>query len=165
MTKEEFFKRNKNLVNRFVRQRLAKTKRVVHGSRAQNVQMPRFLNRPTRDWDIFAKNPKKAAVEMEKLLDKKFKGDFFRIKKGITKKLKVNKVVSTVTGKGFVDFSIPDRVVPTKFIRKIKFATLRDQKDKALDNISNPSKLFRREKDKDFIKRLRKFEKLRGKKI
>lgn len=165
MTKKEFFERNKPLINRFVRQRLGKTKRIVHGSRAQNVQLPSFLNRPPEDWDIFAKNPKKAAINMEKWLDKRFKGDFFGVRPGITKKLKVHKVFANTTGRGVVDFSIPDRKVDTVTFRKIRFASLRDQKKRALKNIKDPVKMFRRAKDKDLIKRIKIFERQRGRKI
>ncbi len=61
MNKEEFFKRNMGVINRVIRTRLGKTGRVVHGSRSQNALMPRFLSRTTTDWDILARNQKKAA--------------------------------------------------------------------------------------------------------
>jgi len=162
----KFFERNKNLVNRFVLQRLAKTKRVVHGARAQNAQLPRFLERKsTRDWDVFAKNPKQASNEMEKILDKRFRGDFFRVKKGKTKKLKVHKVVSNTDNESVVDFSIPDRKVPKISKRGISYATLKDQFERAKKSIKNPKAKFRRKKDLDLIRRVKEFEKLRGRKI
>ncbi len=166
MTKEKFFERNKNLVNRFVRGRLAKTGRTVHGTRATNVQLPRFLERkPTVDWDVFAKNPKKAATNMEKFLDKKFKGDFFDVKEGVTKRLKVHKVFSNVDGKTRVDFSIPDRRVQTITKRSVKFATLKDQVEKAKSNLRDPTKRFRADKDRSLVERVRIFEELRSKKL
>ncbi|KKN08448.1 hypothetical protein LCGC14_1056520 [marine sediment metagenome] len=166
MTKEKFFERNKNLVNRFVRGRLAKTGRTVHGTRATNAQLPRFLERkPTVDWDVFAKNPKKAAMNMEKFLDKKFRGDFFDVREGATKRLKVHKVFSNVTGDTHVDFSIPDRKVPTVSKRSVRFATLKDQFEKAKSNLKDPTKIFRTDKDRSLVRRVEKFEKLRGKKL
>ena len=166
MTKEKFFERNKNLVNRFVRGRLAKTGRTVHGTRATNAQLPRFLERkPTVDWDVFAKNPKKAAMNMEKFLDKKFRGDFFDVREGATKRLKVHKVFSNVTGDTHVDFSIPDRKVPTVSKRSVRFATLKDQFEKAKSNLKDPSKIFRADKDRSLIRRVEIFERLRRKKL
>ncbi len=166
MTKEKFFERNKNLVNRFVRGRLAKTGRIVHGTRATNVQLPRFLKRkPTVDWDVFAKNPKKAAINMEKFLDKKFKGDFFDVREGKTKRLKVHKVFSNITGETQVDFSIPDRKVPTISKRNVRFATLKDQVEKAKSKLRDPSEIFRADKDRSLVERVRIFEKLRRKKL
>lgn len=166
MTKEKFFERNRNIVNRVVRGRLAKTKRVVHGSRSQNALMPKFLNKKTRDWDVFAKNPRKAAMNMEKALDKKFKGDFFFIKKGKgSAKALVYKVKSTITNEGFVDYAKVDRVVPTVSKRGVNFATLGDQKERALKNVKDPKLKFRRTKDLDLLRRIKIFEKIRGKKF
>lgn len=157
--------RKEKIVDRFIRQRLSRTKRVVHGGRAQNAQLPRFLNRPTKDWDIFAKNPKKAAENMEKFLDKRFREDKFSVKKGFTKRLKVHKVVSNKTGEGVIDYSIPDRVVKTIAKRRIRFASLKDQKEKAISTLKEKLAPFRRVKDLDLLKRIKKFEKLRGKKV
>jgi len=167
MKNKNFFKRNIGVAHRLIRTHLAKNpKLITHGSRAQNVQLPKYLERKaTFDWDIFSKTPEKSATKLEKKLDKRFRGDYFRIKKGVTKKLRVNKVVSNVTEQSFADFSIPDRIVPTTSIRGKRFATLRDQKLKALSNIKDPEKEFRKEKDLDFLRRVRIFEKMRSKKI
>jgi hypothetical protein len=166
MTNEKFINRNKGVIDRVIRNRLVKTKRIVHGARAQNVQLPRFLERrPTIDWDIFAKNPDLAAHGMERALDKKFRGDRFAIKEGVTKRLKVRKVYSKDTGETFADFSVPDRVVPTKAIRGKRFATLKDQFEKAKKNLKDPTKVFRADKDRSLVRRVRQFEKLRGRKL
>jgi len=166
MTKAEVFKRNRKVVNRVIRGRLAKTKRVVHGSRAQNALLPSFLKKKTVDWDVFAKNPKKAATNMEKALDRKFKGDFFRIEKGTgSPGVNVWKVKSNITDEGFVDYANAPRKVPTVFKRSVQFATLADQKKQALKNVKNPETKFRREKDLDFLKKIKRFEKMRGRKV
>jgi len=164
--KEAIFRRNRNIVNRVVRRRLAETKRIVHGGRSQNAQLPRFLERkPTLDWDVFAKDPKTAAIQMEMALDRKFRGDFFDVKEGKTKRLKVHKVFSKTSGESFVDFSVPDRKVPSIAKRGIRYASLKDQVERAKQNLKKPSAKFRREKDLSLIRRVKKFEKLRGKKI
>lgn len=164
--KENIFNRNKGVINRVVMKRLGKTKRIVHGGRAQNAQLPRHLERrPTIDWDVFAKNPEIAAARMERALDKKFRGDFFGVKEGATKELRVRKVISKISGESFVDFSVPDRDIPWVAKRGIRYAGLKDQFERAKQNVKDPEKTFRLEKDKSLINRIRKFEKLRGKKI
>jgi Zn-dependent metalloprotease len=163
--KEQFINRNIGVIDRVILNRLWKTKRVVHGARAQNAQLPKFLEKPTKDWDIFAKNPKKAANEMDKALDKKFGGNFFAVKEGVTKKLKVHKVFARATGDAFVDYSIPDRKVPIVHESGIKFASLKDQIKRARQNLKKPEAKFRREKDLDFLRRVKVYEKQRGKKI
>lgn len=163
---KEFFNRNKPLINRFVRGYLAKNKvGIVHGTKASNVQLPRYLERETRDWDVFVKKPKLRARQVERLLDKRFGGDYFKVKKGATVKLKVHKVVSNINDKGYVDFSIPDRTVPVTAKRGVKYATLKDQYLKAKSNVKDKEKEFRKEKDMDLIRRVKKFEKLRRKKV
>lgn len=166
MTNKNFLDRNKGVINRVIRNRLAKTKRVIHGARSQNTQLPRFLERkPTVDFDVFAKNPNRAARGMERALDKKFRGDFFGVRKGVSEKVKVRKVFSKDTGETFVDFSKPDRVVPTKAIRGKRFATLKDQFQKAKENLRDPSLKFRAKKDRSLVRRVREFERLRGRKL
>jgi len=160
--REQRLKANKEIINRVVRNRLTKTKRIVHGSRAQNVQLPYPLRKKPTDWDVFAKNPKKAAIEMEKVLDKKFKGDFFEVKKGSTVKKKVNKVIAKSTGQSYVDYSIPPNNVPTVSKRGIRFASLCQQVKHTKETIKKPETKFRRAKDLDFLRRVRILEKKRG---
>ncbi len=166
MTHKNFLDRNKGVIERVIRNRLAKTKRVIHGARSQNTQLPRFLERkPTVDFDVFARNPVRAARGMERALDKKFRGDFFSVRKGLSERVKVRKVFAKETGETFVDFSVPDRVVPTKAIRGKIFATLKDQFEKAKSNLKDPSKVFRADKDKSLVRRVREFQRLKGRKL
>ena len=156
--KRKLFKRNRLIVNRVVRNFLAKRKvGIVHGVRSTNAQLPRDLQRETLDWDIFVKNPKKRAKQLERALDKKFRGDFFHVKKGIgSPGIKVQKIISNVTDEGFVDFATPGRVVPSIPKRGVQFATLKDQVERARANIKKPELKFRREKDQNLINRARK---------
>lgn len=157
--KRKLFKRNRKVVNRVVRGFLAKRKvGIVHGVRATNAQLPRNLNRKTRDWDVFVNHPQLRARQLERKLDKKFNGDFFDVKMGIgSPGIRVWKVKSNVTGEGFVDFATSDRNVPSIPKRGVQFATLADQVKKAKENIKNPELKFRREKDLDLIRRVKKF--------
>ncbi len=167
MSKERFFKRNKNIANRVIRGFLAKNKiGIVHGGRAQNVQLPRFLERKTKDWDVFVRFPRLRALQLEQKLDKKFRGDFFSVKKGRgSPGIRVFKVRSNINGEGIVDFATPNRDVPFISKRGVNFATLKDQVERARKNIRDPKRLFRRGKDLDFLKRVNQFEELRGRKI
>lgn len=155
-TRKKFFDRNKPIINRVVRSFLAKNKvGIVHGTRATNAQLPRFLNRKTRDWDVFAKRPRLRALQLERALDKKFGGDFFRVKKGTgSPGIKVFKIKDNINNEGFVDFATPNRFVPSIAKRGVEFATLEDQRKIALANIRDPSKRFRRPKDLDLLIRI-----------
>ena len=156
--KRKLFNRNRNIVNRVVRNFLSKRKvGIVHGTRATNAQLPRDLHRETLDWDVFVKKPKLRARQLERKLDKKFGGDFFRVKKGIgSPGIRVQKIISNVTDEGFVDFATPGRVVPSIPKRGVQFATLSDQVKRAEANIKKPELKFRRAKDMDLIRRAKK---------
>ncbi len=165
--RKRFFERNKNIANRVIRGQLAKNKiGIVHGTRATNAQLPSFLKRKTRDWDVFVRRPGLRALQLERALDRKFGGDFFRVKKGKgSPGVKVFKIKSNITDEGFVDFATIKRKVPFVSKRGVKFATLADQKMIASMNVRNPAKAFRREKDQDLLTRIKIFEKQRGRKI
>ena len=167
VSKRKLFKRNKNIVNRVIRGFLAKNKfGIVHGTRATNAQLPSFLKRKTTDWDVFVNNPELKARMLERELDRKFGGDFFRVKRGTgSPGIKVFKIKDNINDEGFVDFATPNRKVPSIPKRGVQFATLRDQKKKAEANIKKPELKFRREKDLNLLKRIKRFEKIRGRKI
>ena len=167
MSREDFFKRNEKVANRHIRGFLAKNKvGIVHGTRATNVQLPRFLKRETKDWDVFVKYPKLRALQLESKLDKRYRGDFFKTVKGIgSPGINVYKVKSTITDEGFVDFATPNRNVPSVAKRGVRFATLADQRRIAQQNVRDKEKEFRKAKDLDLLKRIKRFEKIRGRKI
>lgn len=157
-SKRKLFSRNKKVVNRVVRGFLAKRKiGIVHGTRATNAQLPRDLNRKTLDWDVFVKKPELRARQLERKLDKKFGGDFFHVKKGLgSPGIEVWKIKDNFNDEGFVDFANSNRVVPSIPKRGVQFATLKDQLERARENIKNPELKFRREKDQNLIDRVRK---------
>lgn len=165
--KRKFFKRNEKIVNRVVRGYLAKKKvGIVHGTRATNNQLPRFLKRETLDWDVFVKKPKVRARELEKALDKKYGGDYFYVARGKgSPGVKVYKIKGTTNDEGYVDFATPNKQVPSVPIRGVQFASLKDQKGRAVVNVKNPELKYRRAKDRNLLNRIKVYEKLRGKKI
>lgn len=165
-SRERFYGRNKPIINRVIRGHIAKTRKgIVHGTKATNAQLPKILQRKTRDWDIKTENPLLSALQLEKKLDKKFRGDFFRVEEGATKALSVHKVKSNINDKTYADFSKRDEPMPWISKRGVRFATLKNQVEKAKKLFKDPSKLFRREKDIDLIRRVRKFEKMKGESI
>lgn len=158
-TPAKLFKRNRPVINRIIRGHLAKTGRgVVHGTRATNAQLPRDLNVRTTDWDIKSRNPLLSALRLEKKLDKRFGGDFFRTEAGATRRLSVHKVKSNITDETFADFSLRENQMPTVAKRGVKFATLRDQVERARNNIKDANKAFRRAKDLSLIRRFNIFK-------
>ncbi len=156
------FNRNQPAIRRAVLSSIGRKGGIIHGGKAQNAQLPRFLERKTKDYDIFVRFPNKRAKALEMKLDKLFRGNFFHVKKGKSKILPVSKIKSNITDETIVDFARPNRKVPTKVISGIRVATLRDQKQRSLRNLTDPQARFRRDKDLDLLKRIKAFEKIRG---
>lgn len=163
--KRRKFELNQATIRRSVLSDLQRKGGVVHGGKAQNAQLPRKLERKTKDFDIFVNRPIKRAVGLERKLDRLFRGDQFRVKLGSSKVIPVAKVVSNVTDESIVDFARPSRKVETKVVTGVRVATLRDQKGQALRNLRNPETKFRRDKDLNLLNRIKKFEKIRGRKL
>lgn len=164
MTNNVNFQRNKGIIDRIVRGHLAKRKtNIVHGARAINAQLPRFLHKKTKDWDVFVKNPELSALRLERKLDKRFRGDFFGVKKGSSRIVNVKKVFSKFDDETIVDFAIPPRVIPFKPIRGVKFATLGYHKGQIKRTLKDPTAKFRHKKDRKALQRIKLFEKLRRK--
>ena len=65
----------------------------------------------------------------------------------------------------FVDFATPDMQVYSVSKRGVRFATLKDQRMRAEINVRKKELQFRRPKDRDLLKRIKQFEKMRGRKI
>ena len=164
-SKAKKFFRNQAVIRRAVISSIGNKGGVIHGRRAVNAQLPRFLEVPTKDYDVFVKSPKKRALALEKKLDKIFRGDFFKVKKGKSKTVNVHKVKDNITNETIVDFSRPIRKVETKVINFLKFASLKDQKEQALRNLKDPRATFRRDKDRDVLARIRILEGIRRRKI
>jgi hypothetical protein len=167
-SKEKFFERNQGVARRIIRQDLANNSStsIIHGTRATNAQLPRFLARKTKDFDVFVNRPALRSQFLEMKLDKRFRGDFFDVKRGKgSPGVRVFKVISKIDGDSLVDFATPNRRVPTVSKRGKRFATLADQRKIARQNIKKKETRFRRSKDLDLLRRINKFEKLRGKRI
>lgn len=61
-----------------IKDQIRRNDSVVYGARAMNRQMEvGILRRPTSDWDVYSKNPKRSARELERTLDKRSGGDNF----------------------------------------------------------------------------------------
>ena len=72
---DKFYRKRKR-IDKIVKSKIDKHE-VIYGARAINKQVPPHLRRPTTDFDIFSKTPKKDAREVERALDRRFGGDFF----------------------------------------------------------------------------------------
>ena len=76
---------------------------IIYGQSAINKQLPRQLRVYTEDYDVFAKNPRKEAVQVEKALDRHFRGNYFKIQPA--RHTGTFRVVSRIDGKVYADYT------------------------------------------------------------
>ena len=146
--------------------RARKKKDIIFGARAIRKRVG-IISRPTQDFDIFTKNPKQSAIEIEKLSDKITRGDNFFVKKGRNPKTwKVkgfgkDRIRGTDDDFTLVDFTKTPRPKPksTK-IDGVRYRTLEEEAKAKIRLIKNKQFAFRREKDLRDLKIINKSKKI-----
>ena len=147
LEQKDNFLRNKKKVSKTILKILRKEDATIFGAKSVNVQVKPHLRSPTEDFDIFVKgNPKQTARRIERRLDKKFGGNFFKVEEG--KFEGVFKVKSRLSGKGLIDIQKQKEKVGIVKRKGNKFANLEFQKKKIKESLANPEAEFRRDKDK-----------------
>jgi len=150
-----------------IKDRLRKTKNIVYGGQAMNIQLPFFLQRHTRDYDIYSKTPKKHAKKLEKKLDIAAQGNFYYTKQAVHKGTfrVMDKGLDNIKGTRD-DFNIADYTKPTRTIRTIsimgiRFASLSERRKDIRKSLRNPMFKFRHKKDNEDLWRIKESNKLR----
>lgn len=159
----EKFYRNQDKIRDIVLDNARKRGHIVHGARALNKIFPPFLDTPTDDYDLFSKTPRDTARRVERRLDKKFGGDFFRVKKGESPT--THKIKSNVTNRTVADYTKPRRPIPNKKIGGVKYASVEHFKRQAKESLENPENEFRHDKDREQLTRIEVFENVKKRKL
>jgi len=134
-------------------------KEIIYGARALNKRFPRWLDRPTTDFDIYSTHPRKDARESERRLDKAFRGDFFFVKQALHPG--TWKVKSHITGDTHADYTKPDKQIPFDRIGGKKYVKLSAVKKHIKKTLKDPEAKYRWEKDRDALNRILIYEKMR----
>lgn len=125
---------------------------ILHGNRAINKQLPEYLQIYTEDYDILSANPRVDARRIERLLDERYGGNYFKVELG--KHPGTFKVRSKVTHRVVTDLTKLDVDVPTKEIDGIKVATLEHHLERIKITLKDPKKEFRWIKDRETRQRI-----------
>ncbi len=150
---------NPREIDNIVLKNVKKNDQIIFGARAINAQISPLFRRPTKDFDIIAKRPRKSAMQLERKLDRRFGGDFF-----LTKPAQFPgtwKVKSKFKGPTIADFSGPKKGTKIVVIKGIKYRSLSQQTQDKLQSVRNPEFAFRRDKDLDDLNRIRSSNNLR----
>jgi len=150
--KKNYYRRKK-VVDHLVKLDAQKDGHVIYGAQAINAQLPGYLHKQTEDYDIYAKNPKKEAKQMEKKLDKAFGGDYFESKPA--EHTGTWKVKSKVTKRGIVDYTKPTKKIKSKIVYGNKYETLKSIKKHIKKTLKDESAAFRHDKDFEALQRIK----------
>jgi len=130
--------------------------KIVYGTRAINAYLPSWLDRETKDWDIFVDGTTKTAKEqahlLEMKLDTRYGADFFSVEPAMHEG--TFRVRSKVTGDVVADISMRDRVVSFKKIRGINYADLDYSEEQAERVLDTPEASYRHDKERDTLQRI-----------
>jgi len=152
------FHKNKHRISKIVKSKIDKHE-VIYGARALNKYLPKSLEEPTNDYDIFTPTPKKDAKQVERALDRKFGGNYFYTKQAIHKG--TWRVKDRLRDKEVADYTRPDKTVKYKTINGIKYVTLEWIKKQKKETLRNIEAKYRHAKDKDALNRIKIFQKMK----
>ena len=155
------FYRKPKLAERTLLANAKKRGHIIFGARAVNKFLPPYLDKHTEDYDIYSKTPHKTAHRVENKMDKRYGGDLFFVKKGMNEG--TFRIMSNVTNREVVDYTIRPDKVQHKTIGGLKYATLNHQKKKIRESLNNPEAFFRHAKDRETLQRIKLFEKTKRK--
>ncbi len=156
LEKTEKFHRLKDRIKNILL-RTIKEKEIIHGEQAVAVRLPPYLQRPTRDIDVFSETPRQDADEAEEELDEDFGGDFFEVVQA--EHPGTFKVKSKVDGRTYADFSEKEGKVPSEEIQGKNYVTIQFIKRRLRAILRDKTKEFRHAKDRDTLNRIAVHEK------
>ena len=153
--KTEHFHKNKKKINRTIRSKIDDHE-IIYGARALNKRLPNYLKQPTTDYDIYSPYPKRDAHEVERALDKKFKGDHFFVEPATHPG--TFRVKAHATGVAHVDYTKPEEKIPYDIINGKKYVKLSFMKKHINSTLNDPDAGYRHEKDRDALNRIKIYE-------
>lgn len=130
-----------DMLDKTVLKHTKKHKNVIHGRKSLNIQMSEPFHRPTRDWDIFSKTPKKHMTSLDNCLDEMAGYDAFQESTIplLDSDRTVYRVVSRRTGEEVADFMLSPPGLKYKLISDIRYETLAHAKKIYKGILANPA--------------------------
>jgi hypothetical protein len=135
---------------------------IIYGARALNKRFPKWLDKPTQDYDIYSKTPRKDAKQVERALDKRFKGDHFYTEPAQHKG--TWKVKAHANQEGYADYTKPEGKIPYKTIGGKNYVALSHVKKNIKKTLKDKESAYRHAKDRDALNRINLYEQIKKKK-
>lgn len=157
----EFYRKRKQIPG--VVLKVTNKHETIYGARSVNKQIKPVLRTHTQDFDIYTQTPRKDAKELERALERKFKGNQFKVEKA--KHPGTIKVKSNVTSKTIADYTKEVNKVSRKKIGRHYYVPLSEIKKSIKKTLQDPTSKYRHSKDKATLTRIRVHETLSKKPI
>lgn len=150
------FHKNKHHIPNIIKNTIG-PREIIYGEHAIKKRVPRYLERPTQDYDIYSSTPRRDAHQAERALDRRFGGDFFYVKPA--RYPNTYKVVAHANQEGYADFTKPETKIPYDILAGKKYAKLSVEKQHRHQSINDPMFHWRHAKDQDALNRIKIYEK------
>lgn len=145
--------RNRKKIDRVILRNVKRKQHIIYGARAVNQQVRKPLRKETTDYDIYSTTPRQTANRVERRLDKRFGGDYFKVEQAIHKG--TYKIKSNVDSTGYADYTKPQGKIRTIKRKGIKYAHTSHQLKQIKKSLADKESKFRHEKDKETRQRIK----------
>jgi hypothetical protein len=149
-----------------IKEQVKKDKNIVYGAQSIKKHIGIFA-RPTQDWDIYSKTPRRSAIKLERNLDRRSGEDIYyltssKFHKGTYKIYHkgADKRKGTADDIGVADFSKLKRI-KTTVKNGIRYSELSESIKDKKKALKDPQYAFRHQKDREDLNRIRTFKKIR----
>ncbi len=162
--KNNYYQKKDIVIKKVILKNAKKKGHIVFGAKAVNKQLPPHLRKRTVDFDVFSAHPKKTANRVEKILDKKFGANTFKVEPA--KHPGTFKIKSNVSGVNYADYSKTPIPPPRTVKRKgVRFAHTSHQLAQIKKSLADPESKFRHDKDRETQQRIKLAEVIKKKNI
>lgn len=144
--------KNRHLVEQIVRDYARRKQLILFGGKAINLNVKKFLNTYSADFDFLHENPKKIILALEKKLDRYFEGNYFKVMKG--KHEGTYKLKSNVTKRTIADITKQKEEIETRNIKGLKVATAKHLRKRIRKTLKNPANAYRFDRERENLQRL-----------
>lgn len=148
-------------IESIVKKQAKKNKSIIYGAQAISHQVFKPLSRPTVDWDIFSKRPRRSAQQLEKSLDKSSGGNWYYTKaaqhSGTWKVMDrgMDQRKGTKDDFGIADYTKKPSGLKTTTVGGVKFVRLSEVRKSKLKALRDKESKFRHAKDRDDLERIK----------
>jgi len=142
-----FLEKWNNITPPAIKQQAKKTGNVIYGCRGINGIVGKSLSRPTHDFDVYSKNPKKHATQLERHIDKTTGLDMAYVEEipyttTENKKGKLYRVVTRPEGDVDADFNIMPKNIDITRVKGINYVSLKSAEKKFPEMMKEDKRKF-----------------------